>query len=86
MNRTRKEGVDLFRCVFPTSWQKEEAEKEDEEKIEIVERVLHFLISRLEHNSVRVSINSILSSCLCLFLFLIVRVAPWSYITRRMIL
>jgi len=24
--------VGLFRCVFPTSWQKEEAEKEDEEK------------------------------------------------------
>lgn len=48
-------------------------EEEDEEKLEIVERVLLFLINRPERKLV--CVNSILSSCLVSLFFLAVRVA-----------
>jgi hypothetical protein len=71
INRTEKEGESLFRYAFQ---HRGTTKKKEEEKIEIAERVLLFLISRPERQLVCVCVNSILSSCLYLF-FLTVRVA-----------
>ncbi len=82
VNRTEKEGVGLFRYAFLASWHKKRSRKkreEDEEKIEIAERVLLFPISRPERKVVCVCQQYFIFLSLSLFFLLLCVLSPVLY-------